>query len=247
MVEFLTVDSGSEVAKKDRRTQIRRAAAKLFEERGYHGTTMDDLADKLRVNKATVYYHYPSKDAVLGAIYNEPADELLRVIHELPADASPVVSLASLLRCLMKMLEATPHEIAVYCQEMRWLEQWLSPRASREVRAKQDEFTQYVVELVRRGIDEGTFRDTNAKVAAFGIIGTVTWAYQWFKPGGPQSADEVADILINLTLGGLCVDVESLSQVPGLPIMPGARPKARKQPSVTNSATRASELQRVSP
>jgi AcrR family transcriptional regulator len=157
------------VAKKiDRRTQIKTTAAKLFAERGYHGTTMDDLALKLGLNKATVYYHYSRKNELLSAIYNEPANKLLRLVGEIPPQESPVKSLAALIRFLLRMLEQDPHEIAVYCQEMRWLEQWLPPRVCHQVRAKQDEFTRYVVGLVGRGIAEGTFRDVDAQVARSG-------------------------------------------------------------------------------
>lgn len=67
------------------REELLAVATKLFAARGYHGTRMDDVADVVGLNKATVYHYYASKSLILYDIYQRAADNTLAAVHDDPS------------------------------------------------------------------------------------------------------------------------------------------------------------------
>src|SRR5438477_11496401 len=68
-----------------RREELLVVATKLFAARGYHGTRMDDVADVVGLNKATVYHYYASKSLILFDIYRRSAESTLEAVHDDPS------------------------------------------------------------------------------------------------------------------------------------------------------------------
>jgi len=184
-------------------TQVLRTAAKLFETRGYQGTSMDDVADGVGLNKGTIYHYFPSKAAILFEIYSTAQELVLAAIGEIGPDRSPDQALGELIRSQLRALASYPSETAVYFQEMRWISEWMDAEQLATIREREAVFNDFVIGLVQRGMDDGMFAENDPKLVAFGLIGVFAWSYHWYDPKGRYTPDEIADIFIEMLLDGL--------------------------------------------
>ncbi len=169
------------------------AAIELFGRDGFDGTPVSAIAEAAQVTKGGFYHHFPSKQALLYEIHDRFIDDhLLRMRALMAADVPADELLRRLVRdVLLEGAARFRDDIEIFYQERRQLE----GEAYDAVLAKRHEFEQVVVDVVRRGIDEGVLRDAgNAKLVAFGIIGMTMWAYHWFDPSRGWSAAAVGDM-----------------------------------------------------
>jgi AcrR family transcriptional regulator len=155
------------------------------------------------LNKGTIYHYFPSKSAILYEIYSHAQELVLKSIEDIPEDAPPDVGLSMLIKAQLRVLASDPSETVVYFQEKRWINEWLEPDQYRTIRDRERVFTDFVTGLLQRGIDGGIFAPTDAKIAAFGVIGLSAWTYQWYDPKGRFAPDEIADVFVRLVLRGL--------------------------------------------
>ncbi|MEF2276974.1 TetR/AcrR family transcriptional regulator [Deinococcus sp. YIM 134068] len=189
------------VPTKTRREQIHDVASRLFSERGYHATSMRDLAGELGMQGGSLYAHISGKEDLLVEIVNRAArqfDAALFVLRDeaLPADA--------------KLREAMYRHLSVVAGNMEsatvFFHEWkhLSPEAYRHVTDWRDTIDAFYRDLVRQGIGEGVFRaDLDVRMAANLILSAVNWSYTWYRPGGPLSPRDVAEGYADMLLGGL--------------------------------------------
>src|SRR6185312_1027705 len=106
-----------------RRQELLAAASKLFAARGYHGTRMDDLADVIGLNKATVYHYYASKSLILFDIYRQAAEATLAAVQDDPVWTAG----EALYQCTVRLLTSIasdPERAAVYFQEQPYIAEW---------------------------------------------------------------------------------------------------------------------------
>jgi AcrR family transcriptional regulator len=185
------------------RERIRQIAAKLFTSRGFHATTMDDLAAGVGVNKATVYYYFRSKSDILYDIYDQGIEIALDGVRGVADDIPADVALATLIRYHVNTIVKHGDIAGVYFQEARWLPQWLSRPQLCAIRDKEAEYTDFVNALIERGVKEGTLQTEDPRIATFAIVGMLGWIHQWLRPRGRLTSDEVADLLISFAFDGL--------------------------------------------
>lgn len=186
---------------KPRRAQILDSASRLFSERGYHATSMRDLAGDLGMQGGSLYAHISGKEELLIEIVNVASrqfDEALFTLSgvELPADE--------------KLREAMHRHIRVVADNMDsatvFFHEWkhLSPEAYARVTGWRDSIDTFYRELIMRGIQEGTFRaDLDPRMTAYLVLSAVNWAYTWYRPGGPLTPRDVADSFADMLLSGL--------------------------------------------
>lgn len=186
---------------KPRREQIQDAASRLFSERGYHATSMRDLAGELGMQGGSLYAHISGKEDLLIEIVNGAArqfDEALFSLRDLdlPADA--------------KLREAMFRHITVVADNMEsatvFFHEWkhLSPQAYAQVIGWRDTIDLFYRELVEQGVREGTFRpDLDIKMTAYLILSAVNWSYTWYRPGGALTPRDVAEGFAATLLSGL--------------------------------------------
>lgn len=192
---------------KPRRAQILDSASRLFSERGYHATSMRDLAGDLGMQGGSLYAHISGKEELLIEIVNVASrqfDEALFTLRDtnLPADE--------------KLREAMHRHIRVVADNMDsatvFFHEWkhLSPEAYARVTGWRDSIDAFYRELITRGISEGTFRaDLDPRMTAYLVLSAVNWAYTWYRPGGPLTPGDVADSFADMLLGGLRSEIGS--------------------------------------
>ncbi|BBX85637.1 TetR family transcriptional regulator [Mycolicibacterium aubagnense] len=180
-------------------------AAKLFAARGYHGTRMDDVADAVGLNKATVYHYYASKSLILWDIYKSTADFTVDALHDDPT-ASARETIFNFTRRLLTGIATDLESAAVYFQEGPYITEWFTEEQVAYIRKAETTVYEHVRDVIDRGIASGEFNECDSHVLALGYIGMTLGAYRWLRPHGRRTASEIAVEFSTALLRGLIRD-----------------------------------------
>ncbi len=214
----------------NRKNEIIDVALKLFAQQGYHSTTLDEVAAKIGVTKATLYYYFRSKEEVLRAILNR---SLNRMQKTLELGKSPLSTRDKLRRFIEYHVEfsADTAELAkITFEQVNVL-----PKRSREaVKRKQREVDVLLENILQQGIDEGIIVTGDIKIAAFAIIGLCNWTYHWYQPGGKLNTQQISDIYVNLLENGYlkklpCSEEPAEQEQDSIPV-PEIEPEKKAKP-----------------
>jgi AcrR family transcriptional regulator len=191
----------------DRRREILAAAAKVFRDRGFRGTTLSHVAEAMGADRASLYYYVGSKDELFEEVIREAVNVNLaaaKVIRKAKAPAPE--KLRRLVEGLMASYAEYHPVLYVLIQEN--LDHVAPARAdwAKEMKRINREYEKVLIEIIQTGQDEGTLRDTSPPwLLAHGIIGMVGWTNRWFNPDkSPISAQEIGAGFADTLLSGLC-------------------------------------------
>ena len=180
-----------------KRDRILEEAVKLFYERGFSGTTLDDIAGKLGVTKPFIYTHFRSKVELLEATCRPTIEMSMDAIaRAAETEGTPSERLYRGVIDFTKVVLQRQANIAVYFRE----EKHLSESGLEEINALRKRFDRLLSALLQEGVECGVFRIADIRVAALAIGGMVSWAYTWYQPGGRLSFDEIAAKLAHFAL-----------------------------------------------
>lgn len=181
-----------------RKAELTRAAARLFAEKGYHGTSVGDLAEALGVQKGSLYSHIDSKADLLWEVAREGAEAFHAALDTVP-DEGPVVERIRLaLRAHLRVVAEQLDIATVFVREWRYLEGDQRERYVAERRRYEERFRA----LFREGREHGELRtDLDDGTAALLALSSANWAYTWLRPG--RDTDELADRFTALLLDGM--------------------------------------------
>lgn len=184
-----------------RRTEMVAVAARLFSERGYHGTSMQHLADALGLQRGSLYAHIGSKEELLFDVVNQGADRFIeRGERALNMNALATVRLRRLLVGHIETAIEHLDAATVFLNEWRYL----SADLKELVQAKRDHYETIVRTIINDGIEAGDFRaDANVRFAARLVLSAGNWTYAWFRPGGELGPTEIGERFAELIVRGL--------------------------------------------
>jgi len=181
--------------------RILQEAARLFCEKGYSASSMEDIADAMGLKKGSLYHHISSKEQILFEIMDRFSETLHGPINALldNAEMSSADKMRHAIKVHLSSLDTNYFEVTVFLLEYRALgdenrQRVLEGRAKYETAFRR---------LVAEGIERGEFMDVNVAVATRALLGMCNWATQWYSPSGRYSIDEIASIFAELVLGGL--------------------------------------------
>jgi TetR/AcrR family transcriptional regulator, cholesterol catabolism regulator len=181
-----------------RRTELTRAAARLFAEKGYHGTSIGDLAQALGVQKGSLYAHIESKADLLWEVASEGAVAFHAALDSVPDDGPVVERIRAALRAHLRVVAEQLDVATVFVREWRYLEGERRDEFVAERRRYEERFRA----LFREGRELGQLRtDLDDATAALLALSAANWAYTWLRPGG--ETDELADRFTALLLDGM--------------------------------------------
>lgn len=179
---------------------ILEAALELMEQRGYHATSMRDIAAAVDVRTAGIYHWYENKEAILVKLQDDFMRELTaEVVAAIEPQRTAEARLAAAVRAHVRFHGLHTRAAFVTDSEIRAL----SPRKRALLIAKRDAYQARFVELIQDGVRSGAFTVTEVRVAAYAILLQCTGVALWFDPAGRLSLDEVTEIHIELALGSL--------------------------------------------
>jgi AcrR family transcriptional regulator len=190
----------------DSRQEILRTAARLFQQRGYDATSMNDVAAALKLSKGGLYHHFQSKDEILFEIMNHAMEITQeRVITPVRAIGDPDERLRTLIRRHMEVvLSPRDREITVMLHENHPL----PPALRKRINQRKKEYVHFVESLIAdvqkeaqrtRGV-KGT---VSPRAGAFALLGMINWIYQWYKPEGNLQAQNLIPQFTELVFGGI--------------------------------------------
>ncbi len=182
------------------REGILEAAARIFSEKGYHATSMQDIAEAVDLQKASLYHHFSSKQEILMGILDRALD-LINTRLELVL--SQPLSIEEKLRCAMVSYLQTIAEnqplAGVLLLELRSLDPELKARQA----SRREKFEGIWRDLIIEGKQQGIFTDVDPSLTGRAILGVINWTVTWYRRDGPRSAQEIAELYADLLLEGL--------------------------------------------
>lgn len=182
------------------RSDIIQAAAQIIREKGYHGTSMQDIADAVNLQKASIYHHVESKQDILFTILEQALDMLIADMHAVvKADLPPEEKLQMAMHVYIGRLTEDSDLSTVLLLEHRSLEDELQVKHIK----RRDRYEALWRQIVQEGVDRGVFRPVEVSIVTFALLGVQNWMITWFKAGGKYSALELADHFSDLFLRGL--------------------------------------------
>lgn len=183
-----------------RRDELLVSAARLFREKGYHATSMEDIARTLGILRGSLYHHIRSKEDLLIEIMTRGIGYLLELVRPVVASTQPAdEKLSALIRAHVLAITSQPDVLTVFLHEFKSVSAERLP----EVLALRDEYEYLVRGVIAQGIDEGVFRPVDVPLTTFGLLGMINWLYQWYRPGGRSTPEQIASQFVDLALHAL--------------------------------------------
>lgn len=184
--------------RKRRRDEILQAALRAFGEKGYHRTTLEDIAEHLGVRKTALYHYFPDKEALLYECHRESLVQLARILREAGRLPSPTAQLEHVVRehvrVMTDTLQGSPLAFEVTA---------LTGDKQARVIAARDRYEKRVRRIIDEGMKAGEFRKGDPKVAVFVILGAINWIARWYRPEGSLHAPELGREFVDRLLAGL--------------------------------------------
>jgi TetR/AcrR family transcriptional regulator, cholesterol catabolism regulator len=181
-----------------RKEELSRQAARLFAEKGYHGTSIGDLAEALGMQKGSLYAHMEGKEDLLYETMRGGAAAFHGALDGIPEGAPPAEKIRLALRAHLRVVAEQLEVATVFVQEWRYLD---GVRLE-EVVTERRRYEERIRDLFREGRDLGDLRaDLDVNAAALLFLSATNWAYTWLRPGA--DTDELADRFYGLLLDGI--------------------------------------------
>jgi AcrR family transcriptional regulator len=182
-----------------KREAVLRTAAQLFNEKGYHATSLDEVAERLHVTKPTLYYYVRNKEAILFECVRTGL-EMMRAAIE-AAGASGGSAMDKLVSAMREYARVATMDFGMCI--IRVGEEPLPPESQRQLRRLKAAIDHEFRRLIEQGIAEGSIAPCDPKIAAFTLAGALSWIARWYRPGGELAPDEIAAQCIGLIVNGL--------------------------------------------
>lgn len=182
-----------------KRKAIIREAARVFNRRGSHGTTLDEVAERLGVTKAALYRYVDNKNDLLFACHAEAME--IANEHLERGEREGRSGLEKIQIAMGGYLHTMISDLGVPVLLLE--ENALAGESAEEIVALRDAFEKRLRRLVELGIADGSIVPVNPKLAVFMLLGAVHWVTKWYSPKGAWSAEEASGALIELATRGL--------------------------------------------
>lgn len=182
------------------RENILLAAVQLFAEYGYHAAPLRDIARIAGIQAASIYHHYPNKQALLIEIMETSMQRLNTALeHILVQYDEPQKRLYAAIASHIRLHTTYKNEFFIIDTEIRALE----GEGRSYILSLRDRYEVFLQTLLRDGMERGVFRQSDIKVSSYAIIAMCTEVATWFRPEGRLSVQQVIDIYSQLIMQGL--------------------------------------------
>jgi AcrR family transcriptional regulator len=184
-----------------REDQVRAAALRLFKEKGYHATSMRDIASEVGINKGSLYSYIRSKEDLLIPVFERAMGVLLAQIEEIAADGSlqPTHRLERAIHAHVTAVAENLDVLTVYLSEWRQLE----AESLTTVREQRERYAALFFEILEDGVRSGEFRAMDTRIVMLGMIGMCNYLFRWYRPDGRLTNHQIADELIEMVMRGV--------------------------------------------
>jgi AcrR family transcriptional regulator len=182
------------------REQLVRAAAHLFREQGFHGTSVTEIATAAWITKSSLYHHFASKQAILAQILTDTASRVTPAVEAIAAADLPAADrLRAAARCHVVELIHDQDMVACFVEEGRFLE----PEYRGDFVAARDRYEQSFRQILADGVANGEFRPVSVSLASLAVLGLCNSVGHWYQPTGRLGVEAVAEQFADLAVRSL--------------------------------------------
>jgi len=181
-----------------KRQAVLRAAVRMFNEHGFHATSLEAVAASLGISKPTIYHYLGNKDQVLLECVSFGLDQLLEAAES--ARRQPGTGIARLRSFLRRYAEINMGDFG-RCV-IRTGEEALSPESRRRFRGLKKQIDLAMRGLIEEGIADGSIAAFDPKLLAFTLAGALNWTARWYDANGPLSVEDVAQKMVDMLTDG---------------------------------------------
>ena len=182
-----------------KRRAVLQAAVRMFNERGFHATSLDDVAASLGVTKPVIYHYLGNKDQVLFECVRLGLTQIREAA--VAARAQEGTGLKRLKAFLRRYAEINMDDFG-RCV-IRTGDETLSPESRREFRALKGEIDREMREVIAEGVADGSIHAPDVRLTAFTLAGALNWPARWFNPDGRDDRRDVAAAMVEILCEGL--------------------------------------------
>lgn len=189
-----------------RREQLLKAAGVVFQQKGFKGASINDIAKAVGIDRTSLYYYTSGKEELFRELVHEAvlSNILMAEIIQSSTEA-PSQKIRNFITSLMASFEIHYPYLYMYVQEDMAQITQKSTGWAKEMNNLARRFNTAVIAIVQEGLDDGSFKpsDASAQLVAYGIIGMCNWSHRWFKPTGKFAAPAIGALYADLVLAGL--------------------------------------------
>ncbi len=181
--------------------EILDAAAQIFRIKGYHATSMSEIAGAVNLQKASLYHHVSSKQEILLELLDRALELLTEEISKVAKNENLQTGekLSGMILAYLKALTDHIDLASVLLMEHRSLDPELHVRHI----PYRDRFEALWREVIDEGVETGVFCCAETAMTVRTLLGSMNWTITWFNPAGDQSIEDIADQISALFLHGL--------------------------------------------
>lgn len=185
---------------RQRRSDIVREAARLFDQVGYHGVNMEMIAEAAGLKKPTLYHYIASKEEIL---FNIQEIYLIRLRQKISARIEAGMDTLAILRGvyedIFRQLHDSPGTVRSFFEHQREL----GPEFEARIRKERNAYNAEVVRVISDGMDKGVICRADVRLMALCFFGVTNWAYQWYRPGRDPAPEALADQCFDIFARGM--------------------------------------------
>ncbi len=187
----------------ERYRAILETAARLICERGYEGTSMQEIAGACRLTKAGLYHYIQNKEQLLSSIMSYGMDMFEgQVLAQVRDIADPVERLRACMRRNIELvMNGASKEVVIILHEHATL----TGEAREYIDRRKKQYVRFIEETFAEAVKLGRVRPLEPTIVAFSFLGMVLWVYKWFKPDGRLSEEQIVSGMVDLFFAGLAV------------------------------------------
>lgn len=180
--------------------EIIAASIQLFKEKGYHATSMQDIADAVGLQKGSLYHYISSKEELLIIIIQEALEVYVGRLNEIAAgDVPPRVKFAAALRFHLIGIATNLGMLTIFLREAHAL----TPEQREIVQRETERYNSVIEGIYAEGVRDGVFRPLDPKLACRTVLGACNWFYRWYRPDGRLSLEEMAEFFVDILFNGI--------------------------------------------
>lgn len=182
-----------------RKEHVLEAAVSLFSRKGYHATTVRDIAESSGMQSGSLYAHIAGKEDLLFEIVLGAAEQFMTAIQPIAAGPGTASEkLRAAMKAHLRVVAGALPAATIFLHEWKAL----SGERREIIAARRNAYEESLAQIIRQGVAAGEFRQLDEKFARLLVLSAVNWLHEWYDPAGPLLPDAVADKFADLLLEG---------------------------------------------
>lgn len=182
-----------------KREAVLRAAVRMFNQRGFHATSLDDVATSLGISKRTIYHYLANKDQVLFECIAIGLQQLLEAAEDARREGG--TGRDRLAKFLRRFVEINMDDFG-RCF-VRTGPEALAPESLPQYRDLKRKIDDALRQMISEAVEDKSIAPVDVKMTAFTLAGALNWPGRWHQPDGPLSPQEIAAKMVDILMQGL--------------------------------------------